>query len=194
MRYLSFLFLFVVLIHIDIKAHPHVFIETNITICFNHDNIDKLLICFDFDQMFSADIKQTFDKNNNAIFEPDEIEEIRKNAFSNLVNYNYFIHVIDGGSKLKIDSISDFKASINTKGKLQYFFTINTNINTVTPNKKIRIAAFDHSYFIDVALHEKGIKFINNSKVDYSWKLVEDKNMAYYYGQIYPSTVVLSFN
>lgn len=186
-----FLFFFA---SVTLQAHPHVFIETDLTVCFNDDMIDKLLVCFEFDEMFSADFIQNFDANKNAIFEPDEIEQIKNKAFANLINYNYFIHVIDGGKTVKIDSISDFTASMGENGKLKYFFTVNTNLSTSNPNKVIKIATFDHTYFIDVELNKNGVKFINNDVVNYSWKLIEDKSMAYYYEQIYPTAIVINFN
>ncbi len=193
MRYFTLVVLVTLLAHVGASAHPHVFIETSITVSYDKNTIDKLLVCYNFDQMFSADLKQNFDKNQSNQFEPDEIEDIRKNAFANLVNYNYFVHVVDGGHKLKIESVNNFNATIGADGIVQYSFSVDTEINTATPNKVVKIAAFDHSYYIDVRLNEANIKFKNKELASYSWKVIEDKSMAYYYEQIYPSSLVLSF-
>ncbi len=41
----------------------------------------------------------------------------------------------------------------------------------------MKIAAFDHTYYIDIRLNESNIKFKNNDQIDYSWNLIEDESI-----------------
>lgn len=173
------------------KAHPHVFIETSVTVVYAQTSIEKLAIKYEFDAMFSTDLIQAFDKNKNNKFEQTEVTDLFNNAFSNLKEYNYFIHVVDGGKKLTFSSVNNFKAIIKD-GKVLYYFDIKTNINTKTP-KKVKIAAYDHSYYIDVGLLQKNVRFKNSELATFDWKLIEDPSMAFYFDQLYPPCAVITF-
>jgi ABC-type uncharacterized transport system substrate-binding protein len=174
-------------------AHPHVFIDTKITVVFGQNTIEKLFVQFDFDPMFSAELIHGFDANASRQFEKNEIKNIYKNAFSNLKDYNYFIHFVDAGKKLTFTSVSDFNASINSAGKVQYTFTIDTDIKTNIANKKVKMAAYDHSYYFNVRLEKANVSFINQEQANFTWSFIQDKSMAYYFDQIYPNCAVISF-
>ncbi len=178
-------------IQASIFAHPHIFIKTELTVCFDNEGISKFKVKYNFDKIFSADLKQNFDANKNNIFEASEIETIRTKAFSNLVNYNYFIHLKIGGEKIKNGKISNFKAVI-TKTGVYYTFNINTHIPIGKTKKVFKIATYDHSYFISVNYKKESIKFENTGNYIFTHKTIEDKTQAYYYKQIYPECVILS--
>lgn len=184
-------FLFI-LFQFKALAHPHVFIETNVTVGFGENKIDYLLVSFDFDKMFSLDLIKNFDKNNNKKFDPAEVDEIESKAFANLVNYNYFIHIRDNGKVIKITEVSEFDAEITADGKVQYFFSVDTDI-VITSAKTVKIAAYDHSYYIDVRFRQPNVRFINEDKAKFTWKMIEDKSLAYFYNQLNPPCAVMSF-
>ncbi len=172
-------------------AHPHVFIKTELVICFDKNGISKLKVKYSYDKMFSEELKQYFDVNKNNIFEASEIENIRTKAFSNLINYSYFIHINSRGNKIKNGNVSDFTAIITDNGVF-YSFTLNTKIPLSKAAKVYKIATYDHSYYLDVTYKHNSIKFDNTSNYTYTYKIIEDKSQAYYYKQIYPETIVLS--
>lgn len=181
---------FVFLIQLS-YAHPHIFIDTEVTVCFNDAGISKLKVTFYFDKIFSEDLMQNFDANNNNSFEASEIEQIKENAFSNLVNFNYFVHAIYHNKKIVFKDVSDFSATI--KGNVvSYSFTINTDFAIGANMEYIKIAFYDHSYFIDVSLNKETVKFENPNTFTYKYSVIEDKKLAYYYNQIYPDCMVIS--
>src|SRR5690554_2795646 len=94
-------------------AHPHIFIHTDIDIYYNATGIEKLHVQFHFDEIFSEDLMQNFDADKNKSFSTKEIAEIKSKAFSNLKNYNYFIHIRAGGKKITIEDVSNFSARID---------------------------------------------------------------------------------
>lgn len=194
MKLLKVLFIFIPLFffaRIEVFAHPHVFIETELIICFDKDGINKFKVKYNYDKMFAEELKQNFDINKNNIFEASEIENIRTKAFSNLVNYNYFIHTSCRGKKIKNGDVSDFTVVITDDG-VYYSFNLNTKIPLSKTAKVCKIATYEHTYYLDVTYKHNSTKFENTDDYDYTYKVIEDKSQAYYYDQIYPETIVLS--
>lgn len=180
-------------IHTRTKAHPHVFIETGITVFMTENSIDSLQIVFNFDRMISEELRTGFDKNKDNQFDVDEILEIQNKAFSNLVNYNYLIHIIHDNKELKIDTVYQFNAEY-LDGVVSYNFSIYTDIDINNNQDKVKIAAYDHSYYMDVVIDEDLLDFLYPYELDIQYKVIEDRSQAYYYDQIYPQCVVLTIN
>ena len=176
---------------IKVLAHPHISIETELIIYFDENGISKFKVKYSYDKMFSEELKQNFDVNKNNFFESSEIENIRTKAFSNLVNYSYFIHISNQGNNIKNGNVSDFTAVI-TDNEVYYSFSLNTKIPLSKVTKVYKIATYDHSYYLDVTYKHNSIKFENTDNYAYTYKIIEDKSQAYYYNQIYPETIVLS--
>ena len=174
-------------------SHPHVFIKADITICYDETGIYKLKMKYTFDKIFSNELMQLFDKNKNKKFEASEITQVKAKAFSNLVNYEYFVHVMKDGIKIKHKSISGFTATINN-GVVSYFFNVNTNVDIGISPEKIKIAVYDHSYYIDVAYNKENPKYEDYGRFICSHKIITDHKQAYYFKQIFPDCIVLDVN
>lgn len=195
MKWFSVLFI-TMLIFIGSKnafAHPHVFIDTNIAIDFDDSGIGYLDVTFSFDNMFSADFISQFDTDQNNKIDEQENKTIQEKAFSNLENYNYFVHVIVSGQKLEFKEVYYFQAQIKNN-IVVYSFKLKPNIPIEKESATIKIAPYDQSYYIDVALNKKDLKFENTEDYSFSYEIIEDKSQAYYYDQIYPDCLVLVVN
>lgn len=190
--------LFIVLVLIllcnkHVAAHPHVSVETGITVHFDSEGIGYLDITFTFDEIFSYDFLENFDTDHNNIFSAEEIKFVEQNAFINLLNYNYFIHVIDNNEEIQFKNYTNF--SVHTKGDVAvYTFTLQPGIKIGSTPKTIKIAPYDHSYYIDVYLDKENLSFENTDGYSFNYDIIRDKKQAYYYGQIFPDCVVLNVN
>ncbi|MDI6743342.1 MAG: DUF1007 family protein [Smithella sp.] len=103
-------------------AHPHVFIDVRVDVQFSADGLSGIQVEWVFDAMFGSSLIADYDRNKNGRFDAGEIAHIEKEAFSNLVNFNYFTYIIDGGKRRDISQVSDFKASIFGKTVKYAFF------------------------------------------------------------------------
>jgi len=175
----------------QIKAHPHVFIDTDLTIGFDSTGLGYLKVTFVFDEMFSSDFIANFDTDKNGFFSKEEIKIIQKKAFSNLINYNYFIHIITHKKKIKFRNVSDFNV-YKKEDAIVYTFTLKPDIAINSNNETIKIAPYDQSYYIDVALKKRSLKFENTEGYSYSYRIIVDEQMAYYFDQIFPDCIVLT--
>ena len=74
-------------------AHPHVFIDSWVTVVFDEKGLAGFNIRWVFDDMFSSMMIMDFDVSKNGRFELPEIKDIEKCGFSNLKKFGYFVHV-----------------------------------------------------------------------------------------------------
>jgi len=174
-------------------AHPHVFINADITVCYNDYGISKLKMKYSFDKIFSNDLMQMFDKNKNKKLEASEIAQIKAKAFSNLVKYDYFVHIQKGDVKINTKNVSNFRAKV-VNGIVSYYFDINTKIEIGILSEKIKIAVYDHTYFIEVVYNKGNPKFEDMGNFYYTHKIITDYKQAYYMNQIYPDCLILEVN
>ncbi|MBN2442456.1 MAG: DUF1007 family protein [Spirochaetales bacterium] len=188
---LMVLFLFFI-INISAFSHPHVFIENAFTFVFNETGLDVIKIKWIFDEMFSASIILDYDLNQNNIFEKNEIKAVKEEAFSNLENYNYFLHINYDNSDLTISSVSDFNAEI-LNNRIIYYFSVSLDYKAEIKEKIVTAGSYDETYFCHVFNSENDpITLENDSLFECSWEIIEDKKNIYWV-TIIPKAVVLKF-
>ncbi len=190
MRFILSIILFIGIFN-GVTAHPHVFVETELTFVFDQSGVQKLKVVYHYNKMFTEELLDNFDENGNNQFEKEEIEEIRQKAFSNLVNFSYFIHITHGKTKIKHGEVSDFDVVLTDEG-LYYSFTLNTAIPILKSPEKLKVALYEESYYIDVRYKSEGVHFEGTNFFDNKYKIFEDESQAYYFDQIYPETLILT--
>jgi ABC-type uncharacterized transport system substrate-binding protein len=177
----------------ELNAHPHVFIDTRVTVVFDQKGITGFLIEWKFDEMFSAMIIQDFDEDYDSSFSSAEIENIERNAFSNLKNYHYFTYISWKGGEYDGKRVEDFYAAIRG-GTLVYRFFVPCRISVVDKEKLVKVWVYDDSYYCDVVYAEDvpvNIEGMEGYSIRY--EIVQDVENPYYYGQVFPLQLRLSF-
>jgi ABC-type uncharacterized transport system substrate-binding protein len=181
-----------VVIH-NLSAHPHVFIDTRVTVVFDQKGIAGFLIEWKFDEMFSAMIIQDFDEDYDSSFSGAEIENIEQNAFSNLKNYHYFTYISWKGGEYDGKRIEDFYAAISG-GTLIYRFFVPCRISVGDKEKLVKVWVYDESYYCDVGYAENApvdIEGVDGFRLSY--EILKDESIEYYYGQVCPLQLRLLF-
>ncbi|MBN2651367.1 MAG: DUF1007 family protein [Spirochaetales bacterium] len=162
-------------------SHPHIFMETSLEINFNRSGIDGFWVEWSFDPMYSASLIADFDSNSDKKFDKDELEKIYVDAFYNLVEYNFFLYITDGGRLIRPNKVTDFSAFIK-KGTVFYRFYTPFRSEGFRTEKEITIGVYDDSFYCDIVFVEKNpIKFLNNQFFYYEFELKqnEDKTIKY---------------
>ncbi len=181
------------LINGSLIAHPHVFIDNSATIFFDELGFAGVEAEWIFDEMFSGTIIQDFDKNKDGEFSGIEIKEIEEGAFSNLKNFDYFAHMRINGKSFKVEQVKNFTARIAEENVI-YNFLIQCHVKSEVFYKEIEIAFYDKTYFVQVLLKsEEPVVFRDTNNIDFTYEIFDDEKNAYYYGQIFPETILLKF-
>jgi ABC-type uncharacterized transport system substrate-binding protein len=133
------------------QAHPHVWIDANVTFVFEQKAVTGVRLEWTFDEIFSTLVIREHDKNRNQKFEEAEVESVRREAFVATREYSYFTHITVAGSKVAIAEAKDFKAEI-VKGKLVYRFTLPLPASVDPAERAITVKAYDESFYVDIGL------------------------------------------
>lgn len=123
-------------------AHPHVWVDYEVSVGGTVAGITKLKFRWHFDEMFTSMI--TSDFGIKSITSAD-VETLKTKAFANLRNYHYFIHAKLDGRVFEPDETSGFGAAINGKN-LEYTFTV----ALPRPTRNLELALYDSEFYVDI--------------------------------------------
>ncbi|MBL0717016.1 MAG: DUF1007 family protein [Desulfosarcina sp.] len=174
-------------------SHPHVFIVQRIKIVFDDNGLAGFNIQWNFDDMFASMIAGDYDKNKNGTLEKNEVELIKKEAFSYLANYNYFTFIKNGKKPFTIKFIQNFSAILNNN-KLRYNFFIPFHVTAANNFKDVTVAVYDPSYYTAIFFSAKNPVTLDNSEAfEVKTSIKEDKSTSIYYDMINPWALFLNF-
>lgn len=128
-------------------AHPHLFITNKTEIFVQKDKRVRLRFHWLFDSMFSLSLIRDHDRNRNNTFEPAEVERVRKKAFQNLRNYQYFLKIYLNNKRVYIRRIPYFSAGIEKGKQVRYSFDVSLSSPLKKGENKLRVAIYDPTRF-----------------------------------------------
>lgn len=172
--------------------HPHVFVDSAVTVVFDDKGIAGFKIRWVFDEMFSSMIILDFDTNGNNRFEPSEIEEVKNGAFSNLRTFDYFTHIKINGKPFKVKYVTCFSAEI-ADGTLIYRFFVPCHVRAGTTFKEIALSIYDRTFYSSVFWVENPVMYEHREGYDVEHHIEENTDEAYYHGQVCPDTITVRF-
>lgn len=174
-------------------SHPHTFMESKIKVIFDDKGMSGVQVNWLFDEMFSSIIYE-YDLDGNSKFSKAELAEIEEGAFSNLVEYEYFTKMKVNKRDFIVKKVKDF--TVNPKGKkVEYQFVIPCSVVADSKSdSEVSVSMFDETYYVDINPSEENpVAYASGSDFIKKYKIKEDSKKAFYYGQIVPQEVVVSF-
>jgi ABC-type uncharacterized transport system substrate-binding protein len=130
-------------------AHPHVFMDTRIEAAYGNQGLSGFWITWRFDKVFTAGILMDFDSDKNERFDPGEVAVIEDRAFSNLVNYNYFVYINSPKGTFRPRRVESFTAYMEG-GRVHYRFFVPYPLPIGEGEVKVNIAVYDETFFCDI--------------------------------------------
>ncbi len=192
-KLITIIFTIILLIQPYISAHPHIFIDADITVVLDKKGLAGIKVQWLFDVMFSEMMLHDFDKNGDRQFNKTEQKIVKEEIFNNLKEYQYFTFIIIDGKKFEVKFVKNFSTIIKNK-KMMFEFFIPCHVKIIKTYKKIIFAMYDKSYYTDIALIKKNpIKFQNTSGIDYKYEIKNNFKDPSYFGQKPPQEIILKF-
>ena len=174
-------------------SHPHAFIDNKLTMIFDNEGFAGIRVEWVFDEFFSSMIAGDYDRNQNNILENSEITAIKKEAFDNLANFDYFTAIRIGEKPFKIKYVRDFSAALK-EGTLIYDFFIPCHVKAISAFKEIVVSQYDPTYYTDMSLDEGQTVIIEgNSGIETSCRISENSKISYYFGLVHPIETIVRF-
>lgn len=179
----------------DSFAHPHVFIDTDISVVIEGNALKKIKNRWVFDEYFSLDMLEVIDKNGNSKIDESEVDVAYNEAFTNLKEFNYYNQIRIDEEKLIDLNISNFKASTEDE-KLVYEFDVEFNQDiALDGSQDIKISIYDDSYFVDIGLGEdEKLKVLSDDILlasDNGYQIIEDHTNAIWFDSVFPKTILI---
>ncbi|MDD3311282.1 DUF1007 family protein [Pseudodesulfovibrio sp.] len=170
-------------------AHPHVYVDVSLT--FELDGTGLAALCEDwlFDDLFTNAILAELGLDPAALATPEGQAAIKAGAFDNLANFGYFTFLENGGGRLPVGQVRDFRASLR-EGRLAYAFTVPVHLSSAEM-RGFRAAVFDREYYTDMLLLEDRIAIAGPGaeRAGFSIRPAKDRT---YWQFIVPQAVHLS--
>lgn len=173
-------------------SHPHVFIHTAVDAVFDDEGLAGFQVRWLFDEMFSSMIRMDYDQNDNRRFEPSEVKALEEGAFSNLKNFNYFVHVEIHGEPFEVKLVKDFNAEIKGE-KMLYEFFVPCHVHATSRFKEIHVAVYDPEFYCSIFLIEDPLGYEKRDPYEVSYRVEDNPDRAYYFGQIVPREIRMRF-
>lgn len=105
-------------------AHPHIFAEARLEVVSDDKaEVSELRNVWRFDELFSSSVVLDFDKNSNAMLDPDELKEVGQTVLESLSEYNYYTTILDNGKTIKVNKPESINVDYKD-GQLLMMFAI----------------------------------------------------------------------
>ncbi|MFW5714784.1 MAG: DUF1007 family protein [bacterium] len=211
MKRLLFILGFAVLVGGPMWAHPHMFIDSQVTAVFDQQQLKGFWIEWKFDEMFTSSIRIDYDRNRDGEFNDQETRLIEQNAFANLKNYNYFITITHGDKAYRADQVEKFDAWMEDD-RLVYKFFVPYSLSISGAQSTVKLIIFDDTFFCDIAyVDEKPVSIEGLQYVSAGAEIKKNRDAGVNYdptggrtrgngdgagnasGQAYPYELYLSF-
>ncbi len=101
-----------------VAAHPHVFIDATIDLTFDEKGFVGVQNKWVFDLIYSQAMIAAGDKNQNGIFETDELSLYREQVVEAAKEFSRFNYIGDGSQFFPPHESRDLKVSISKEGRL----------------------------------------------------------------------------
>lgn len=127
------------------QAHPHVWITYTAKVLYDKSGITGVQFDWVFDKIFSSmalDAAHVKEKEN---YTPQETASLQKEAFSNLIDFNYFCFFTNDGVQYLPKAVDGFMPSMKG-GVMRYVFTV----YFPKPAKASEFILYDPSFYVDV--------------------------------------------
>jgi ABC-type uncharacterized transport system substrate-binding protein len=134
-------------------GHPHVFMDTRIEAAYDAEGLSGFWITWKFDKVFTAGILMDFDSDKNEQLSASEVAVIEDRAFSNLVNYNYFVYIRSTRGQYRPASVEAFTAYMEA-GRVHYRFFVPYPLPIGEAGVRVNVAVYDETFFCDIGYAE----------------------------------------
>lgn len=137
--------LFTFLSYRPAQAHPHSFVDADISFVFSRDGLTGIRERWTLDEMTTVAVLDLIGANGAEQLTPEMVTAVKKQSMGNLKKYDYFTHLSIDGKSFKIKRISGFWAKLQD-GRLVYEFFALCGVKAEERLRKVKLAIFDQSF------------------------------------------------
>ena len=175
--------------------------DTRIEVVYDDHGVEGFWITWKFDKVFTAGILMDFDLDKNERLSPGEVSVIEDRAFSNLVNYRYFVYIHSSKGQYRPANVQGFTAYMEG-GRIHYRFFVPYAIAIGAGEIKVNVAVYDETFFCDIGYAQPApLLFPASDTFSGDYVIREDRDIHIDYtandgsrGSTFPRQVVLTLS
>ena len=152
--------------------------DVSLTFVADGHGLDALREDWLFDEIFTQAILAEVGVAPASLSTPEGQAAIKQGAFDYLANFGYFSFIENGGERLSVTKVRDFRASLR-QGRLAYEFTVDLDLG-FDDIRDFRAAVYDKEYYTDILLLKDHISFEINGPVQVSHAVRSAKDLVYW--------------
>jgi ABC-type uncharacterized transport system substrate-binding protein len=133
------------------SAHPHVWVDADVTLQFKDRKIEAMRVTWVFDEIFSSSAIGDFDSHHTGRLDADELKRLVAQSSKSLRNYSYFTYLDMGGKRQRVTAVEDFTAELKNK-RLIYHFSVPVNPAVDPQQQPFGFLLYDETYYVDIGL------------------------------------------
>lgn len=176
------------------RAHPHIWIDADVTFQFTGHTISHLEVEWRFDPFFTEMIVVDFDVNRDRRIDAEESRQIHDHAFTNLRHFGYFLDIRVNGQRRDVvpDMVRSFRASLEND-QVVYRFHVHLEVPVSTRETRVTVAMYDETYFTEIMMAEEPPAHIRGEPPNVETRLTTETRMdrVWYFVNIPTQEVVL---
>ncbi|TVR01781.1 MAG: DUF1007 family protein [Desulfovibrionales bacterium] len=174
------------------RAHPHVWVDYAIEARFDASGLKGFQHRWTFDEMFSSQIMEMFDRDGDGVFSAQEIEEVRQGAFEYLSEYDYFIQIKINGAPFHVATVTDFRATIQGH-QVVYEFFVPCPVPAKNAPQTVHLLVADMEYFVDLGLKPNGVAISGDTHLSVSTTFQSSEAFSFWGGAWEPRHLTVTF-
>ena len=137
-----------------LRAHPHVWVQTETIVLFDKGNITGLQEKWTFDEYYTAMSIEGLDKNGDGVYAREELQELAQVNIDGMKDFDYFTYAKFGKDAAKFGPPKDYYLE-HKNGILSLFFTLPLAGPVNTGASDFEFIVDDPSFFIAFTPAEK---------------------------------------
>lgn len=175
-----------------LAAHPHIFVESEATLFFAAKRLLGIGFTWYFDEMYSSLILFDYDLDADGALNAEELARCRKDLLARFRKDHFMVDLSLDEHPRKVDHEEDFEISLD-EGGLVVDFLIPLEVPVTGKPLQMRFSVYDREYYTDVEYSGTyPLTVLNGDGLDVDYRIVEEPEKTYYYGQVTPRAFVIT--
>lgn len=140
-------------------AHPHIFIDYQVTVKHNARQIEGFEMAWQLDAMNSRLILDEFDRNHDGRLLGSEVQEVAQNLRDNLREFQYFTQVKLNNHRLPIRQVQRIRITQN-KGRVVYHLFLPCPVPLNQRPKTLYLRPWDETNYVAFKPQAQPVRFV----------------------------------
>jgi nickel/cobalt transporter (NicO) family protein len=136
-------------------AHPHIFIDAEVTIRFDADGrISGLHYDWTFDQAFSSWVIQGLDTNGDRVTSPEELQDLADENLAGLADYGFYTTAGDLANTVAFSPVGD-QRMVYENERTTLSFSLRAN-QSEPVGEGFELGVYDPEYYVAITVADAG--------------------------------------